>query len=352
MVSNEDGTAQIFAMADGLRRLQGNALALLGLGPTECGYRVVASGPYWRLRAYAEIGDGPAVLIVSAPIKRPYIWDLAASVSPIHYCLRHQVQVYLIEWSPPRSGDDNVGLEEFADAIGEGIRRVASDLISGVRPFLMGHSLGGTIAAIFAALQPESIQGLILLGSPLCFRSGVSRFRDVLVSMVPAGLSETEPVPGSLLSQLSALASPETFVWLRVIDAALSAPDLHASEIHARIERWALDEVPLSGKLVAQILQWLYREDCFCRNALSIRNRTVGPSSLRVPTLAIVNTSDGIAPPESVTHFLNAMPGKNAHVIEYPGEIGVSLQHLAILVGRQAHAQLWPAILAWLVAHR
>ena len=159
-------------------------------------------------------------------------------------------------------------------------------------------------------------------------------------------------VPGSLLSQLSAFISPETFVWSRTIDAALSVTDPQASEINARIERWALDEVPLSGKLVAQILQWLYREDRFCRNVLSIRDRTIGPSTLRVPTLAVVNTLDAIAPPGSVAHFLNAMPGQNADVIEYNGEIGVSLQHLAMLVGRRAHAQLWPKIVAWLAAHR
>ena len=345
-------TKQIFAAADSLRRLQGNVLDLFGLGPSECAYRVIASGPHWHVRAYAGLGDGPAVLIVAAPIKRPYIWDLASGISPVRFCLRHGVRVYLLEWNTPRGSDDSAGLDEYVAAIGESIASIANELVGGVRPFLMGHSLGGTIAAIFAALQPESVQGLILLGSPLCFRSGVSRFRDALISLVPTRLSETEPVPGSLLSHLSALASPEIFVVSRAIDAALSATDLRASEIHARIERWTLDEVPLSGKLVTEILEWLYREDRFCREALSIRNSVVGPSCLRTPTLAVVNRSDAIAPPKSVTHFLNAMPRGTADLIEYPGETGVCLQHLAMLVGRQAHEQLWPKILAWMNAHR
>jgi len=29
------------------------------------------------------------------------------------------------------------------------------------------------------------------------------------------------------------------------------------------VERWALDEVPLPGKLVHQIVEWLYRENRF-----------------------------------------------------------------------------------------
>lgn len=342
----------MFRLADGLRRTQGNALGLFGLGPTECSYRVIASGLGWRVRAYADGGarKGPAALIVSAPIKRPYIWDLCPAASAVRYCLRHQVQVYLIEWIPPRSGEAKLGLDEIADAIGEGVTRVANDVGGGVRPFLMGHSLGGTIAAIFAALGTDRLQGLVLLGSPLCFRRGVSRFGDALVSMVPSAISEVELVPGSLLSQLSVLASPETFVWSRFVDASLSMTDLRAIEIHARIERWALDEVPLSGKLVGQILQWLYREDRFCSESLSIRNRSVGPSHLRIPTLAVINTSDEVAPPESVTHFVNAMREGNAGVIEYPGEIGICLQHLAMLVGRRAHAEIWPKIISWLAA--
>jgi polyhydroxyalkanoate synthase len=44
------------------------------------------------------------------------------------------------------------------------------------------------------------------------------------------------------------------------------------------------------------------------------------------------------------------MPKGAARIIEYAGESGVGLQHLAILVGRQAYARLWPEIMSWLEA--
>ena len=122
--------------------------------------------------------------------------------------------------------------------------------------------------------------------------------------------------------------------------------------IHARVERWALDEVPLPTRLVDDILQWLYREDRLCRGTLSIRERIARPSPLRLPTLAVVNPRDEIAPPASVLPFIEAMPGDNACVLEYPGETGVAMQHLAILVGRQAYARVWPQIISWLKARR
>jgi polyhydroxyalkanoate synthase len=288
---------------------------------------------------------------VSAPIKKSYIWDLAPSVSAIRYCLGHDMRVFLIEWIPPEPTDSAAGLDEYADrALGEALACVAKHA-NGAKPFLMGHSLGGTFAAIFAALAPDRIQGLVLLGAPLSFHEGVTRFRDSLVALAPSSPVQATVMPGSFLSTLSAVASPDTFVWSRLIDATLSMGDWQASDIQARIERWVLDEVPLSGTLVTQILDWLYRENHFCRESLSIRGRTVGPSSLRMPVLAVVNPIDEVAPKESVAPFLDGLPHRNVRLIIYPGELGVGFQHLGILVGRKAYAEIWPQIVSWLESH-
>ena len=112
-----------------------------------------------------------------------------------------------------------------------------------------------------------------------------------------------------------------------------------------------LDEVPLPGKLVHQIMQWLFREDRFCRGTLEVCGTVVGPSSLSLPILAVVNTADEIAPLASIKPCIDAVPTNDARIIEYRGEIGVGLQHLGILVGRQAHARVWPEIIAWLKGH-
>lgn len=350
MNKSRGGLMRMLELMDALRRAQGNALEMLGFGPNECGYRVLASAPHWRLRDYAGLDGGPAVLMIPAPIKRPYIWDLAPSASAVRYCLQHRLRAYLLEWMPPRFGHGNVGLDEYADqAIAEAVAKIASEA-GGQKPFLMGHSLGGTFAAIFGALEPQSIRGLVLLGSPLCFHPGSSRFRDSIVSLAPPTLSDIDIVPGSLLSQISALAAPDSFIWSRMADAALSIANPPARNIHARVERWALDEIPLPGRLVDQILGWLYREDRLCRGILPVRGGTVGPASLRLPTLAVVNAADEVAPLASVRPFIEAMPVRDVRIIEYAGETGVGLQHLAILAGRDAYARVWPEILAWLSA--
>ncbi len=139
---------------------------------------------------------------------------MAYSASAIRHCLRHGFKVHLIEWNPASHRTGNNGLDEYLLAISDCIAKIAGSTAK-ARPFLIGHSLGGTLAAIYAASAPESIRGLVLLAAPLCFQERASQFRDALVSLVPPDISPAEPFPGSLLSHMSALASARTFIWSR-----------------------------------------------------------------------------------------------------------------------------------------
>jgi polyhydroxyalkanoate synthase len=336
-----------FSMTDIVRRVQGDAVGAFGLGPSESLYRTVAFGKHWRLRDYGGEHGSRSLLIIAAPIKRPYIWDLAPSVSAIRYCLQQGLHVYLLEWMPASPRPANNGFDEYSSAIADCVATI-SRKTSGSKCFLIGHSLGGTLAAIFSAWAYGSVPGLVLLGAPLCFEAAKSQFRDALVSLVPSDLPEEDTFPGSLLSHLSALASPGTFIWSRLMDAALSISDERAMELHARVARWALDEVPVPGKLIHQMIEWLYRENRFYQGNLDIRGRRIGPLSVSVPTLAVVNLADDVAPLDSIKPFINAIPTKDAKIIEYPGELGVCLQHLGILIGRKAHGEVWPEIVSWL----
>lgn len=347
--SSTQAIAQL-AVADAVRRTRGQALETLGFGPRECGHALVASGPGWRLRAYGD-GAGPPLLIVPAPIKRAYVFDLAPAISVVRRLRDHGLCVRLLEWTPPTPGAERQDLDAHVEAIGAALAWVARERGGARAPILVGHSLGGTLAAVFAAHDPKAAGGLVLLGAPLCFGAGISPFRDALASMSGLPPGEATAVPGSMLTLASVLASPRTFLWSRLADLRASLADPRAVELHLRVARWALDEVPLPRRLAEQILDWFYREDRFLRGTLPVKGRLVGPSDLSTPTLAAVDLADEIAPPSAVKPFLDAAPAAS-RLIEYPGEAGVGLQHLALLVGRRAHRAVWPDIIAWIDARR
>ena len=155
-----DGVCRVqLEAADILRRAQGRALQTVGFGPAEHAYRVIASGPFWLLRDYGKDSSTQSVLVVAAPIKRPYIWDLAPSSSAIRYCLNAGLHVRLLEWLPASRTSSAVGLAEYAQAIGECVVKISSER-DDRKPFILGHSLGGTLAAIYGAMPSDSICGL------------------------------------------------------------------------------------------------------------------------------------------------------------------------------------------------
>src|SRR5215212_10196747 len=134
---------------DEARRQMGRALDAIGLGPHETPHRIVAELPAARLRAYqdAERNEGPVVLIIPAPFKRAYIWDLLPQVSVVRRCLESGFRTYLFEWLIPTAAEDSFGLNEYAYSL----PRAALDAIASETgceaPLLFGHSLGGTFSA-------------------------------------------------------------------------------------------------------------------------------------------------------------------------------------------------------------
>src|SRR5690242_14460914 len=80
------------------------------------------------------------------------------------------------------------------------------------------EALIGAATERFDRFHPERISRCaVCVARPLAPHAGRStrriRTRPVLVSLVPSGFLAERPCPGSLLSHVSALASPDTFVW-------------------------------------------------------------------------------------------------------------------------------------------
>ena len=87
---NTMGTLGAMALKnmDRSRKARGDMLDRAGYGPQQTPSTVLHTEPGLNVRRYGAptdiaTNDSPAVLIVPAPIKRPYIWDLAPDVSVV-----------------------------------------------------------------------------------------------------------------------------------------------------------------------------------------------------------------------------------------------------------------------------
>jgi polyhydroxyalkanoate synthase len=334
--------------ADRLRRRHGEFLDRLGFGPVRMASRVALRLPGARLRAYGGDAATPVLLMVPAPIKRAYIWDLAPSVSVIRRCLGHGFRVYLVEWTEPEP-DTVLGLADYADRLLLACLDAVARETGQERVVLVGHSLGGTLAAIFASLHPKRVRAIVLLEAPTKFGRDAGPFAPLVAMMPGAAVRKAFcAVPGSFLDLVSITASPMSFVCARWLDHLTVLGDWRAATTQLRVERWALDEFPLPGRFFEEVVEALYREDRFLRGTLLVNGRAARPAALAMPLLSVVRPSSLIIPPQSVLPLHDVAPSRRQRLLRYDGDRGVSLQHVGVLVGEKAHRQIWPVILRWI----
>ena len=341
-----------FVALDQARRAYGAWLDRLGYGPVRTPSRILWTGSNARLLTYDTTATGAALLIVPAPIKRAYIWDLSPEASVVRRGLAAGLRVHMLEWIDPEGSARSFGLH---DHIEKAIIPALEAMAAGVEgpAVLAGHSLGGTIAAIAAALHPDRVAGLVLVEAPLRFGEHSGALGPLVAAMpssTVAALGRTS-VPGSLLSLAAVTAAPDVFLAEPTFDWLASAGSTTAAAIHLRVERWMRDELAMPGPLFVDIIEDLYREDRLATGSLSLGGRRIDPAALNtIPVLAVVEPQSRVVPPKSAIGLFERWPAKELCVLDYGGDKGVALQHVGPLVGQSAHQRLWPEILAWIAA--
>jgi len=155
-------------------------------------------------------------------------------------------------------------------------------------------------------------------------------------------------VPGTVLSTLGVAADPVEFLRSRWLDALAARADPEAAATHLRVLRWALDELAMPGALFADIVGGICRDDAFHRGVLEVAGGRAVPERLGMPILAVIDPQGRLVPPISVIPFLERTSAPWTLREHHEAEAGAAFGHVGALVGRQAHRELWPAILRWL----
>lgn len=343
--------ATVWSWVDVLRRSQGVWLDRQGFGPIETPWQEAARVDGMRLRFYPGTRTGSPLLIVPAPIKRCYIWDLAPERSVVRRALEAGFAVGLVDWLEPAHNE--LGLTDYADrlpaiALAALLRRCRADAA-----ILAGHSLGGTLAAIFASLHPELVRGLILVETPLRFRGTGDPVAAALgnspwiADIMESGIGEV--VPGSLLTLLAAMTDPVEFIVGPALDLLTCAGSGDALGAHLRVRRWTLDEFAMTGRLFAEVGTRLYEEDSFQAGTLDLAGRTAAVARLTMPMLAILDPDSTLVPAAAalaVAHGGGRLPA----VRWCRPEPGIVVRHIGPLIGGNAHKTLWPAAFRWAAA--
>ena len=336
---------------DRSRRLGISAMHLMAdqpkaeVGTTPCD--VVLKRDRMRLLHYhggPENKAKPPILLVYALINRPYILDLQQDRSVVQALLRQGLDVYMIDWGKPMSGDRFLGMEDYVERyMDDCVERMMA--ISGQESLsMLGYCIGGYLASIYAYLHSEKIRNLAVMASPLDFDvdHGLLHLWTKTEYFNPNDVVEAfGNAPSDFLNGGFLMLDPLGNTLLKYINFLENLDDLKFVEMFLRMERWLSDGIPVAGTFYIDLIRDGYQRNLFVKNKLRVNGGKADIDKLTMPLLAIVAERDHIVPPESTLGLLDVAPSSDKTTMSFPtGHIGLS-------VGGEPHQTLWPKVARW-----
>jgi polyhydroxyalkanoate synthase len=283
------------------------------------------------------------LLLVFALINRPEIFDLRPGNSLVEFLLAEGFDVYLLDWGVPDEADADTGLDYYVcDALPWGIREVLRS--SGADEVtLAGWCIGGTLCAMYCALNPEGpVRNLMLLTTPIDGRE--SLYATWLAPLDIDAMTASAPViPGRLIDEANKLMKPVTNhwssyrrLWQGVRDGAPRRDAFQA------MSKWIADNPPFPARAFREWTTWVYREGDLVRGDVELRGRTVDLRSIEQNLLVITAHEDHIVPVGNTAPILGLVSSTDVTHLDRPGG------HIGLIAGSGARKQIWPSIAGWL----
>jgi polyhydroxyalkanoate synthase len=300
-----------------------------------------------RYRSHPASGDPRGtsvrkrpVLLVPSLINRHYVLDLVPGKSFAEHMAREH-DVYMIDWGRPGDEDRFLTFDDICDGyLGRAIRKVARE--TGEKVHVLGYCLGGTLAAIHAAVRPEHIASLALIAAPVAFSDDgqLSTWTRSPTFDIDALVEAFGNVPAWLMQASFHMLRP-TMNLAKLVHVLDKAGDDDFLEGFRAIETWANDNVDFPGEAYRRYIRELYREDRLIKGTFRLSDRPARLDAIGCPVMCITFEHDSIVPWRSAAALLDRVSSTDKEHLHLPGS------HVGAVVSRAAKKHLWPKISAF-----
>jgi len=286
-------------------------------------------------------GTGTPLLIVPSLINRWYVLDLRPGASVVEALVAAGIDVWLLDWGVPEAEDRYRSWTDVLDTLARATRRVLRSS-KATRLGLLGYCMGGTLAAIHAALHPEQIAALVDLAGPIDFARGGLLRRMVEPQWFDAGAIADAGNVAPAQMQAGFTALRPTLDLAKLVSMPDLVGDAEAQLAYRALETWASDNIPFPGEAYRTYITELYQQNALYEGKHRVRGRTADLSRITCPTLAIVADRDTICPADAATALLGKVGTKDTATLRVPGG------HVGAVVGRRAARDMYPGLITWL----
>jgi polyhydroxyalkanoate synthase len=333
-----------------LRRLRSYPRALAvarktAVGTTPC--EVVHQSGTHRLLRYRR--ETPArwsepVLWCYALINRPYILDLQPDKSIVRKYLDEGFDVYLIDWGVPSHEERSFTLDHYVSGFLHKCIEIIRAETGSSSVHLQGYCMGGTMSAMFAALNPGLVKTLTLLASPIDFagrESLLNVWADPAYFDVDALVDAHGNCPAWFLQFCFHNMKPIQNGFQKHLAMFDNIEDAQYLASYFAMESWVNDNIPVAGETFRNFVKDFYHHNRLVRGELQLGGKRIDLRQITCPLLVLTASNDHLVPPRSTE-------GIRPHVGSTDVEtIRLEAGHVGLVVGGKAQRTLWPRATRW-----
>lgn len=284
------------------------------------------------------------MLIVAPPSNKGYIFDLAEGQSFIEFMLKRGYDMFLLDWMPPKREEAGLTIADYVDRFIPRSLRMVADVTGEPEVTLAGYCMGGTLAVIHAALNPDGpVRNLVCFTTPVDFHHMhlFQSWADPQHFDVDHLVDTLGNIPPELMLGAFDLMRPANrpagmvHLWTNMWN-----DDFVKS--YRMFDRWAAETLPMPGEYFRQIVKDLLWRNALVSGGLEVGGRIADLAAIHVPVLSIVAQHDHVVAQAAAAPLLSAVSSEVREEIVSKGG------HVSVVAGPQALKRLWPSIDSWL----
>jgi len=294
-------------------------------------------------------------LILVAPLAvNMSIYDLFPNRSLVRYLRARGFELYLVDWGTPGWDHNHLDIASyFADYLPELVDQVREhsgcDQVS-----LYGWSFGGVFSYCAAALAPEKIRNLVLVGAPCDYWANgaigkqyksIGQLLNFLESRLGFRVHQTRRrfwrSPGWANATAFKLTSPISSLQ-NYLDLLRN---LHSEEYitrNATQGAFLNNMVAYPGGVIQDTVQYLWVDNCPAQGRLPMHEAPATLADVTADIMMVYGDNDPLATAEACRALVEHVSSREVEQLLGPGG------HMGILSGSKAPTHIWPKVADWL----
>lgn len=298
-----------------------------------------------RYRRQTPATHAEPVLFCYALVNRPYILDLQPGKSVVERYLERGFDVYLIDWGVPTHQDRGLTLNDYVSGR---LAKVVDFVLRerGLeRLHLLGYCMGGTLSALYTAIQPCKVKTLTLLAAPIDF-SGRESLLHVWTNRrsfdVDTLIDAHGNCPAAFLQTCFLAMRPVQNLLEKNISLLENLEDGRFLSSYFAMETWVNDNIPVAGATFREFVHKLYQNNELVRGEFDLGQQRIELEQIRCPLLLLTADKDHLVVPASTRGIRSCVGSRDVD------ELRIDAGHVGLVVSGKAHKTLWPAATRWL----